>query len=128
MGLRLGDVDVMNAARGQAKVDAMAAVISEMINQRKQMREQMASMTGQSGMMGQGGMMGDQGQQGMMTGTSGGAMSGMASTTFDPVCRARIADKTAPAATYQGKTYRFCSEADKRAFLKNPAKYAKMPE
>ena len=118
----------MNAAQGQAKVDAMAAVINELINQRKQMREQMADMMGQrtmtgGGMMGQGGMMGSQNQPGMTMGTSGGMMAGAAAATFDPVCRARIADNTAPTATYRGKTYRFCSEADKRAFLKNPARY-----
>ncbi len=118
-----GLVTQMNAAQGQAKVDAMAAVISEMINQQKQMREHMASMMGQGGMIG--GMMGGRGP-GMMMGTSGGMMSGAAST-FDPVCRARIADNRAPTATYQGKTYQFCSEADKQAFLKNPEKYVSAP-
>ncbi len=113
----------MNSAQGPAKVDAMAAIINEMLAERKQMREHMASMMGQGGMMGgmmgQGGMAGGQGQQGMMMGTSGGMMS----ATFDPVCRARMADNTAPTATYRGKTYQFCSEADKQAFLKNPAQY-----
>lgn len=31
----------MNTAQGQAKVDAMAAVLNELISQRKQMREEM---------------------------------------------------------------------------------------
>ncbi len=107
----------MNAAQGAAKVDAIASVINELLAERKQMREHMASM------MGPGGMMGGQGQPGMVMGTSGGTMAGMEAMTFDPVCRARIAGNTAPAATYRGKTYQFCSQADKRAFLKNPSKY-----
>ncbi len=118
-------VQQMNTAQGQAKVDAMGAVINEMVNQRKQMEQHMSSMMG---MMGHGGMMGSmmggQGQQGMMMGTSGGMMPGTMST-FDPVCRAKIANNTAPTATYQGKTYQFCTEADKQAFLKDPAKYVK---
>jgi len=59
--------------------------------------------------------MGSQG--GMMAGASGAA------ATFDPVCQARIADWSALTAKYQGRTYRFCSEADKQAFEKDPAKY-----
>ncbi len=110
----------MNAAQGQAKVDAIAAVINEMNNDRKQMMEHMASMMGRGGTMG--GMMGAEGRGGMTMGTSGGMMAGMAAT-FDPVCRAKMADNTAPTATYQGKTYQFCSEANKQAFLKDPAKY-----
>ena len=66
--------------------------------------------------------MGGQGEQGMAMGTSGGMMPEVMAT-FDPVCRARIANDTAPTATYQGKTYQFCSEADKQAFLRDPAKY-----
>ncbi len=116
-------VQQMNTAQGPAKVDAMAAVISEMVRQREQMEQHMSSMMGMMGQRGMmGGMMGGQGQQGMMMGTSGGMMAGMPET-FDPVCRAKIANNTAPTATYQGKTYQFCSEADKQAFLKNPAKY-----
>ncbi len=125
MDQRLQDlVTQMNAAQGQAKVDAMAAAVTELVNQQTQMHEHMASMMGQGGMMGgamSGGMMGREGG-GMMMGTSGGMMM---PPTVDPVCRARIADKTAPTATYQGKTYQFCSEADKQAFLKDPARYAR---
>ncbi len=110
----------MNAAQGQAKVDAIAAVINEMNNDRKQMMEHMASMMGHGGMMG--GMMGAEGQPGMTMGTTGGMMPGMGAT-LDPVCRVKIANNTAPTATYQGKTYQFCSEADKQAFLKDPARY-----
>ena len=39
-----GLVDDMNKARGSAKVDRMAAVINELVSQRKQMREQMMTM------------------------------------------------------------------------------------
>ena len=37
-------VDAMNKAKGSAKVDRMAAVINEMVAQRKQMRDDMAAM------------------------------------------------------------------------------------
>ena len=37
-------VDQMNSANGTAKVDQTAAVINELVSQRKQMREQMMSM------------------------------------------------------------------------------------
>ncbi len=116
-----GLVAQMNAAQGQAKVDAMAAVINEMNNDRKEMMQHMTSMMGHGGMMG-GGQVGAEGQPGMTMGTSGRVMAG-AGATFDPVCRAKMADNSAPTATYQGKTYQFCSEADKQAFLKDPAKY-----
>jgi hypothetical protein len=52
----------MNAAKGNAKVEAMAAVINEMVSQRKMMRGQMQmmheQMMGGQGMMGGSGMMG----------------------------------------------------------------------
>ncbi len=110
----------MNAAQGQAKVDDMAAAITAMVDQQKKMHQHMASMMGRGGMMG--GMMGGgEGQQGMTMGTSGATMP--AADTFDPVCRAKIANNTAPSATYNGRTYQFCSVADKELFLKDPAKY-----
>lgn len=42
-----GKVAAMNAARGNAKVDAMATVINEMATQRKQMMAKMSSMRDQ---------------------------------------------------------------------------------
>jgi hypothetical protein len=48
---RLDDlVAKMNAASGQAKVDATAAVVTELVTQRKTMRDRMMKM--QDGMMG----------------------------------------------------------------------------
>ncbi len=114
-------VGQMNAAQGQAKMDDMAAVINALVDQQKKMHQHMAAMMGRGGMMGS--MMGGQGQPGMPMGTSGAAMAGVGLDTFDPVCRAKIANNTAPTATYQGKTYQFCSVADKEVFLKDPAKY-----
>lgn len=46
----VGLVGQMNQARGDAKVNAMAAVINELVEQRKQMRSQMMDMG--PGMMG----------------------------------------------------------------------------
>ena len=57
-------VDQMNSAKGSAKVDQTAAVINELVSQRKQMREQMMTMMPQ--------MMGH-----MMQHMHNGMMSGM---------------------------------------------------
>jgi hypothetical protein len=57
-------VDAMNKAKGSAKVDCMAAVINEMVTQRKQMRDDMAAMMPQ--MMNH---MMQHMQSGMMSGT-----------------------------------------------------------
>jgi YHS domain-containing protein len=121
----------------------MSACSQNMGGMRQRMMGQSGMMTGQQGMMGQGqrmgrsgmmngqqGMMGGQGRtmgqgmmngQGQMTGTSGTMASRF--QAFDPVCRANIANNTAPTATYQGRTYRFCTQADKELFLKDPAQY-----
>jgi len=61
----------MNAAKGDAKMAAMAAVINEMATQRKEMREKKAAMH-QAGMCGM--MMGHEGGMGGMKGHGGGAM------------------------------------------------------
>ncbi len=42
----------------------------------------------------------------------------------DPVCGMR-ADETGPSATYDGKTYRFCSKTCKRAFEDDPSYFAR---
>jgi len=55
----------MNRAKGSAKVDGMAAVINELVSQRKQMREQMMAMMPR--MMGH---MVQHMQSGMMSGMS----------------------------------------------------------
>jgi YHS domain-containing protein len=43
----------------------------------------------------------------------------------DPVNGLTVDPATAPKATYQGHTYYFSSEQSRKAFLKNPAKFAK---
>jgi len=58
-------LDEMNRAKGSAKVDGMAAVINELVSQRKQMREQMMAMMPR--MMGH---MVQHMQSGMMSGMS----------------------------------------------------------
>jgi YHS domain-containing protein len=55
--------------------------------------------------------------------TSSGGMV-MVQTAFDPAklsCVPPIDPKTAPSTTFRGKTYYFCSDADRRNFLKDPA-------
>jgi YHS domain-containing protein len=52
----------------------------------------------------------------------GGGMI-MVQTAFDPSklsCSPQIDPRTAPSTTYEGKTYFFCSEADRAEFLKDP--------
>lgn len=50
-----------------------------------------------------------------------------AESTVDPVCGMSVDPKTAPQATFQGKTYYFCSEADKEKFLKDPKSFVQNP-
>ena len=45
--------------------------------------------------------------------------------TKDPVCGKEVATQPAEKATYQGKTYYFCSRADREKFLSDPAPYVK---
>lgn len=48
---------------------------------------------------------------------------------IDPVNGLVVVDPaTAPRATYQGQTYYFSSEQSRKAFLANPAKFAKKPK
>jgi len=43
----------------------------------------------------------------------------------DPVCGMEVEEKKAAAKVdYEGQTYYFCAEACKRAFERDPAKYA----
>ena len=72
-------VTEMNKAKGSAKVDRMAAVIDEMVAQRKQMRDEMARMMPQmmSHMM-------QHMQSGMMSGTESMAHCPMMSTQPEP--------------------------------------------
>ena len=45
---------------------------------------------------------------------------------IDPVCGMEVDPKTAAnKSNYQGKTYYFCSQEDKKAFDKEPQKYVK---
>ena len=43
--------------------------------------------------------------------------------TVDPVCGMEVSAQATEKATYQGKTYDFCSRADREKFLSDPAKY-----
>lgn len=48
----------------------------------------------------------------------------MAQTFKDPVCGMEVTAETAAGKSeYKGKTYYFCSVADKQTFDKNPEKY-----
>jgi YHS domain-containing protein len=68
-----------------------------------------------------------------MHGGSGGMMGSGATSdekkaagkVVDPVCGMEVDSKTAPSASYQGKTYYFCSADDKAKFGKEPEKYVK---
>ncbi|MEX0880690.1 MAG: YHS domain-containing protein [Thermoanaerobaculia bacterium] len=46
-----------------------------------------------------------------------------AKDSVDPVCGMEVGTQAAEKATYQGKTYYFCSRADREKFLSDPAKY-----
>jgi YHS domain-containing protein len=46
-----------------------------------------------------------------------------ASGSVDPVCGMEVGAEATEKATYQGKTYFFCSRADREKFLSDPEKY-----
>ncbi len=48
-----------------------------------------------------------------------------AGKAIDPVCGTEVNPASAPKATWEGKTYFFCSEADKAKFEKNPKSFVK---
>ena len=53
----------------------------------------------------------------------------MTETYIDPVCGVVLTPRTVFAQSiYKGKTYYFCSKADKEAFDKNPEKYIRTDE
>jgi YHS domain-containing protein len=47
---------------------------------------------------------------------------------MDPVTGLMVDAATAPKTTYQGQTYYFSSEASRKEFLENPAKFARKPK
>lgn len=48
-----------------------------------------------------------------------------AKESVDPVCGMEVGARATEKATYQGKTYYFCSRADREKFLADPEKYVK---
>jgi Cu+-exporting ATPase len=53
----------------------------------------------------------------------------MAQTFIDPVCGMEVTLETAAATSeYQGRTYYFCSTADKETFDKDPEKYVRQEQ
>jgi YHS domain-containing protein len=46
----------------------------------------------------------------------------------DPVTGLIVDPATAPKTTYQGQTYYFSSEAARKEFLQNPAKFVRKPK
>jgi YHS domain-containing protein len=51
-----------------------------------------------------------------------------AKDTVDPVCGDTVDPGKAPRATYEGKTYYFCSAKDRLKFIRNPETYLKKKE
>jgi YHS domain-containing protein len=74
-------------------------------------------------MHGQGGMMGGAGHMGMMSGEQ--LRMTTSPNDLGTLCKANVNSMNAPRATYQGKTYYFCSDADKEQFEKTPQKFIK---
>ncbi|NOY52406.1 MAG: YHS domain-containing protein [Deltaproteobacteria bacterium] len=71
-------------------------------------------------------------EEGGMQGMKGHNMKGMMEKTMgktvtDPVCGMKINPETAAGGKmeYEGKTYYFCGDADRKAFEQDPAKYIK---
>lgn len=106
------------------EADAPLGMMQERMSMCMKMMDMMHGK-GMSGMHGDGmsGMSGGEGMMGHGMMHSGGDAAKMA---VDPVCGMKVDPETAPSATYEGKTYYFCSaeekaefEADPESFLRN---------
>ena len=106
----------MRAALDQA-TRQMRIMHQQMQANMSQMRQMQAQMHG--GMHGQmRGMMGQHGGGAGMMGPTAGLQQ-----RLDTACGGRVDLATAPRATYMGKTYYFCSDADRRAFERDPERF-----
>lgn len=119
--------DEAMAALARAKqansMDEMRKGIEQAEKSLGQMNDHMSKCMGMMDKMG--GMHGKMTGSGMM---SGGMMSGekkAAAKVTDPVCGMEVDPTNAPSASYNGKTYSFCSPEDKAKFEKNPETYIK---
>lgn len=115
-------VSALARAKQAGSLDEMRRGIDQAEKSLDEMKNHMSMCMGMmDGMEGTNGKM-------MGSGTMGGMMSGekkAAQKVTDPVCGMEVDPKTAPSATYKGKTYYFCSPEDKAKFLKDPETYVK---
>ena len=93
-------------AEMRTHVEMADKAMAEMKNQMSMCMEMMGTMHGEK----------------MGAGMTSGATT--AAKALDPVCGMEVSTANAPLATYNGKTYYFCSEEDKAKFQKNPEQYA----
>jgi YHS domain-containing protein len=115
---------MMNDAKESNDPAEMRAAMARMQKSMAEMKEHMDGCMRMMGMMGR------------MHGKGSGHMSMMEAdppkmTTsrekLQELCDGAFDPKAAPRADYKGKTYYFCSEADKSQFEKDPEKYVKSP-
>ena len=117
-------------ARQASSMDEMRKGIEEAESSMKDMKNHMSMCMGMMDKMGgmHGGMMdgkGAKGEKGMMGGGMMSSEKKADAKVTDPVCGMEVDPKTAPSASYDGKTYYFCSPEDKAKFVKNPEPYVK---
>jgi YHS domain-containing protein len=126
--------DEAAAALARAKqansMDEMRKGIAQAEKSLGEMKSHMSMCMGMMDKMGgtHGGMMGGKGTVGEKGMMGGGMMSSekkAAAKVTDPVCGMEVDPKTAPSASYNGKTYYFCSPEDKAKFEKDPEQYSK---
>lgn len=110
-------------AKMRAALDQARKPLTEMQEHMGMCMNMMNMMEKMHGKGGMGGMMQD-GHMGMMQGQQALKFATSAAE-LNELCGRQVDTKTAPRATRQGKTYYFCSEADKATFEKDPAKYVK---
>ena len=101
-------------ARMRAAIDEAEKPLGMMQEHMSMCMKMMNMMHGQGMGNMQGGMM----DHGKMHGNKDAA-----AMAVDPVCGMKVDPKTAPSATYQGKTYYFCSAGEKTRFEKDPASF-----
>ncbi|MEX0878893.1 MAG: YHS domain-containing protein [Thermoanaerobaculia bacterium] len=137
-GCREHHASVMKARDDAAAALARAKQANSMDEMRKdieqaekslgEMKSRMSACTGMMDRMGgmHGGMMSGKGMMGEKGMMGGGMMSSekkAGAKVTDPVCGMEVDPKTAPSASYNGKTYYFCSPEDKTKFEEIPQQY-----
>jgi YHS domain-containing protein len=126
-------MEQMGKSMDEAKASTDPAKVRAALDQAQKpladMKEHMGMCMNMMAMMekmhggGMANMMGGSDHMGMMSGEQ--MKMAMSTKELATVCNGKVTARNAPTATYEGRTYYFCSKADKEKFDKSPATFVK---